>query len=49
MPEESLQTTKDPKVMITNDYLIIFFLETNDNKKNKTKNDEEFDFASSII
>ena len=31
--EEGLLFAKDPKVMITNDYLIIFYLETNDNVK----------------
>lgn len=33
--------------MITNDYLIIFYLETNDNKKPKG-NDEEFDYYDSV-
>lgn len=31
--EEGLLSAKDPKVMLTNDYLLIFYLETNDNKK----------------
>jgi hypothetical protein len=45
--EESLLNAKDPKVMITQDYLVIFYLETNDNKKGK-KPDDEFDYYSSV-
>ena len=33
--------------MITNDYLVIFYLETHDNKKAKG-NDEEFDYYDSV-
>ena len=40
-------TAKDPKVMITQDYLIFFYLETNEIKKPK-KADEEFDFYTSV-